>query len=99
MPRSVQRLIQSLALCAACLGLVTPSAQAQTLKAQVLGTWTLVSMTRVVDDVEQPGLLGRDAVGQFMFGPDGRMCFKARGRRWRTPTNAGWLCARIGRDC
>lgn len=83
MPRFVRRLIHSLVLCAACVGLMSPSAYGQSLKEQVLGTWTLVSMARVVDDVEQPGLLGPDAIGQFMFGPDGHMCFNAM-RRNRT---------------
>ena len=83
MPRSVRRWLQVLTLCCVCVGLVSPSAYGQSLKEQVVGTWTLVSMGRIVDDVEQPGLLGRDAVGQFMFGPDGRMCFNAM-RRSRT---------------
>ena len=80
MPRSVRCAVQALALCIGYFCLVTPSAYAQSLKEQLVGTWTLVSMTRVIDDTEQPGLLGRDPVGQFMFGPDGRMCFNAMRR-------------------
>jgi hypothetical protein len=80
MPRSVRCAVQALALCVGYFCLVTPSAYAQSLKEQLVGTWTLVSMTRVIDDTEQPGLLGRDPVGQFMFGPDGRMCFNATRR-------------------
>jgi hypothetical protein len=50
------------------------------LKEQLLGTWTLVSWTQAVGDVEEPGLMGRDAVGQIMFAPDGHMCFNAMRR-------------------
>lgn len=80
MPNPVRRFVQCLALCAACVGLVPPSAQGQSLKEQLLGTWTLVSWKQVVGDVEEPGLLGRDPVGQFMFAPDGHMCFSAMRR-------------------
>ena len=80
MPSPVRRFVQCLALCAACVGLVPPSAQGQSLKEQLLGTWTLVSWTQVVGDVEEPGLLGRDPVGQFIFAPDGHMCFSAMRR-------------------
>jgi hypothetical protein len=63
--------------------LVPVAAYGQSLKERLVGTWTLVSWTRVVDDVEHPGLFGPDPVGQFMFAPDGRMCFNAM-RRDRT---------------
>jgi hypothetical protein len=69
-----------LALCAACFGLVPPSAYGQSLRDQLLGTWTLVSWTRIVGDLEEPGLLGRDPVGQIIFAPDGHMCFNAMRR-------------------
>ena len=81
--RSVRGVVQTLALCVACAGLVPGPAYGQSLKERLVGTWSLVSETRVVDDVEQPGLLGRDPVGQFMFAPDGHMCFNAM-RRERT---------------
>ncbi len=80
MPRSVRRFMQSVALCVACAGLVPPSAYAQSLKEQLLGTWTVVSWTRVIGDVEEPGSWGRDPVGQLMFAPDGHMCFNAMRR-------------------
>jgi len=74
MPKSVRRLTL-LALWAACLA--PSSVYGQSLREQLLGTWTLVSWTRVVGNVEEPGLLGQDPVGQIMFAPDGRMCFNA----------------------
>ena len=80
MPNPVRGFVRCLALCAACVGLLPPSAQGQSLKEQLLGTWTLVSWTQLVGDVEEPGLLGRDPVGQFMFAPDGHMCFSAMRR-------------------
>jgi len=80
MPRAIRWLVQSLALCAACAVLVPSSVYGQSLKEQLLGTWTLVSWIRVVGDVEGPAFLGRDAVGQIMFAPDGHMCFNAMRR-------------------
>jgi lipocalin-like protein len=72
-----------LALWAACC-LVPSSVYGQSLREQLQGTWTLVSWTRVVGTVEEPGLLGQDPFGQIMFAPDGRMCFNAM-RRDRSP--------------
>jgi hypothetical protein len=80
MLRSVRHVVQCLVLCAACVGLVPPVAHSQFLKEQLVGTWALVSWTQVVGDVEEPGLLGRDPIGQFMFAPDGHMCFSAMRR-------------------
>ena len=80
MPSSHCRFIRFLALSALCVGLVPASAHSQSLKEQLLGTWTLVSWTQVVGDVEEPGLMGRDAIGQIMFAPDGHMCFNAMRR-------------------
>ena len=74
------RFILFMVLGAACLGVVPAAAHGQSLKEQLLGTWTLVSWTQVVGDVEEPGLLGRDAVGQIMFAPDGYMCFNVMRR-------------------
>ena len=88
MPRSRRRFMHFLAL-AACVGLVPPPAHGQSLKEQLLGTWTLVSWTQVVGDVEEPGLLGRDAVGQIMFAPDGHMCFSAMRRTRATLAGQG----------
>ena len=80
MLRSLRRVMQGLALSAACIGLMPLSAHGQSLKQQLRGTWVLVSWTQVVGDVEEPGLLGRDPVGQFIFAPDGHMCFNAMRR-------------------
>ena len=80
MTRSVRCAVQALVLCLGYFSLEASSAYGQSLKEQLVGSWTLVSMTRVIDDTEQPGLLGRDPVGQFMFGSDGRMCFNAMRR-------------------
>jgi hypothetical protein len=80
MPSSISRLVQLLALCGACAVMVPPSVYGQSLKEQLLGTWTLVSWTRVAGDVEEPAFLGRDAVGQIMFAPDAHMCFNAMRR-------------------
>src|SRR5262245_63411427 len=76
----VRRIVPSLALCAACVGLAPPPAHGQSLKDQFLGTSTLVSWTQVAGDVEEHVLLGRDPVGQFMFTPDGHMCLSAMRR-------------------
>lgn len=88
MPRSVRRFVQSLALCVACAGLVPVSAYGQSLKEQLLGTWTLVSWARFVGELEEPLSVGRDPVGQVMFAPDGHMCFNVMRRdrsQFRSP--------------
>lgn len=77
MTSSLRRFAHSLILCAACSALVPSSAFGQSLKEQLTGTWLLVATTRVVAGVEEPGMFGRDAIGQFMFAPDGHMCFNA----------------------
>jgi hypothetical protein len=77
MPSSLRRFAQSLILCAACSALVPSSAFGQSLKEQLAGTWHLVAWTNVVAGVEEPGMMGRDAIGQVMFAPDGHMCFSA----------------------
>jgi len=77
MPSSLRRFAQSLILCAACSALVPFSAFGQSLKEQLAGTWLLVAWTRVVAGVEEPGMMGRDAIGQLMLAPDGHMCFNA----------------------
>jgi hypothetical protein len=77
MPSSLRRFAQSLILCAACSVLVPSSAFGQSLKEQLAGTWLLVAWTNVVAGVEEPGMMGRDPIGQVMFAPDGHMCFSA----------------------
>jgi hypothetical protein len=77
MSSSVGRFVQLLVLGAVCCALTPPSAYGQSLREQLLGTWTLVSLTRFVGDVEEPGLMGRDAIGRIIFAPDGHMCFNA----------------------
>lgn len=84
MPTLLGSFVRSLILCAACVALAPPSAYGQSLKEQLSGTWTLVSWTRVVGETEEPGLMGRDAIGQIMFAGDGHMCFNAM-RRNRPP--------------
>jgi hypothetical protein len=49
------------------------SESAQRLTERIIGTWTLCSWTRLIDGVEEPGLLGRDALGQIVYSPDGYM--------------------------
>ena len=56
MSRSARGVMHTLALFVACAGVVPVPAYGQSLKERLVGTWTLVSWTRVVDDVEQPGL-------------------------------------------
>ena len=59
---------------------------------QIVGTWTLSSWTRLVDGVEEAGLLGRDAVGQILYSPEGHMSahLMRRGRaRFATDDVAG----------
>ena len=46
---------------------------ARRLSDRIVGTWTLSSWTRFVGGVEEPGLLGRDAVGQILYSPEGYM--------------------------
>jgi len=77
MPSSLRRFAETLILCAACSALLPSSAFGQSLKEQLAGTWLLVAWTRVVAGVEEPGMMGRDAIGQIMFAPDGHMCFNA----------------------
>ena len=69
--------MQLLVLSTACFALMPPSAYGQSLREQLLGAWTLVSLTRLVGDVEEPGMLGREAIGRIIFAPDGHMCFNA----------------------
>jgi Lipocalin-like domain len=77
MSSSGRRLVQLLVLSTACFALMPPSAYGQSLREQLLGAWTLVSLTRFVGDVEEPGMLGREAIGRIIFAPDGHMCFNA----------------------
>jgi len=78
--RSRLRRLMQLALVAACVALVPPSAYGQSLKEQLLGTWTTVSAARIVGGVEEPDFLGSDPVGRFVFAPDGHFCFNAMRR-------------------
>ena len=49
------------------------SAGTQRLSDRIVGAWTLLSWSRFLGDVEEPGLLGRDAVGQLLYSPEGYM--------------------------
>jgi len=73
--------MKSAVLFAIFAALAPPAAYGDSLREQLLGTWTLVSWTRTVGGVEEPDrMMGADPVGQFMFSPDGRMCFTAMRR-------------------
>ena len=72
--------LMQLALVAACVAVVPASAYGQSLREQLLGTWTIVSAARVVGGVEEPDFLGPDPVGRFLFAPDGHFCFNAMRR-------------------
>lgn len=75
------RVIQLLVLFATCAALLPSTAHGQSLREQLLGTLTLVSWARTVGGVEEPDkVMGSDPIGQFMFAPDGRMCFNAMRR-------------------
>src|SRR5262245_50388572 len=89
MAKSPRRLMQ-LALVAACVALLPPSACGQSLREQLLGTWTIVSAARVVGGVEEPDFLGPDPLGRFLFAPDGHFCFNAM-RRNRPKFSSGNL--------
>lgn len=52
----------------------------QSLKDRLVGSWTLVSWTRQVGGAEEPGLFGKDAVGQILYSADGRMCMTLMSR-------------------
>lgn len=79
MSKRPRRLMQ-LAFVAACVTVVPASAYGQSLREQLLGTWTIVSAARVVGGVEEPDFLGPDPVGRFLFAPDGHFCFNAMRR-------------------
>ena len=54
-----------------------------TLKDRIIGSWTLVSWTRVVDGVEDFGMFGADPLGLIHYAPEGRV-FASLMRRSRT---------------
>lgn len=59
---------------------------------RIVGTWVLSSWTRFVGEIEEPGLLGRDAFGQLLYSQDGYMSahLMRRGRaRFATDDVAG----------
>ncbi len=41
---------------------------------QIIGTWRLISWTRLVGETEEAGPLGPDAIGFIMYSADGYMC-------------------------
>lgn len=49
-------------------------ARADSLKERLVGTWKLISSTRVVGDVAQPWLWGPNTTGILMYTADGYMC-------------------------
>jgi hypothetical protein len=49
-------------------------AVADSLGDQIVGTWKLISWTRLVEGTEEPGPLGPDAIGFIMYTADGYMC-------------------------
>ena len=56
---------------------------AQSLKEQLVGTWRVVSWTRLVGDSEEPGALGNDPVGLLMYTADGFICANGMQREGR----------------
>jgi hypothetical protein len=50
------------------------------LKARMIGTWTLLSWTRLVSGVKELGPFGTDALGQISYSPDGYMSAHLMGR-------------------
>src|SRR5262245_33214685 len=60
MSRSEGRLMRLLVLSTVCLAELPFGAYGDSLQDRLFGTWTLVSLTRVVGDVEEPGMLGRE---------------------------------------
>jgi lipocalin-like protein len=72
--------------------MASPSIGTKSLSDCIVGTWTLASWTRFVGGVEEPGLLGRDAVGHLLYSRDGYMSahLMRRGRaRFATEDVAG----------
>lgn len=68
------------------------SESTQRLSDRIVGTWTLLSWTRFVGSVEEPGLLGRDALGQILYSPEGYMSahlMRRRRARFATDDVAG----------
>ena len=41
---------------------------------QIIGTWRLISWTRLVGETEEVGPLGPDAIGFIIYSADGYMC-------------------------
>jgi hypothetical protein len=54
-----------------------------TLRERIAGSWKLVSWTRLVDGVEDYGMLGADPLGLILYAPDGRV-FASLMRRQRS---------------
>ena len=44
------------------------------MKEQIIGTWRLISWTRIVGDREEAGPLGPNVIGFIMYTADGYMC-------------------------
>jgi len=49
-------------------------ASSQSLRDQLVGSWTLVSWDQAVDGVSQPGPFGRAPIGRQIFTADGYFC-------------------------
>ena len=84
MRRPIRERLWICVLCGLCASLLPAVACGQSLKEQLVGTWTLLSWTRMVGGVEEPLSVGRDPIGQVMFGADGSLCFNVM-RRERPP--------------
>lgn len=56
------------------------SAQAQTVRQQLVGTWKIVSGMMQVGDETKPTPLGPNIAGFMMYTPDGHFCFTAMTR-------------------
>ena len=63
-----------LGLIAGVVMLAPVDSSAQVSKEQIVGTWKLLSWTRMVGDTQEPGPLGPEATGLIMYTHDGYMC-------------------------
>ena len=71
---------QSIAAVVLACALPMMSAQAQTVRQQLVGTWKIVSGMMQVGDETKPTPLGPNVAGFMMYTPDGHFCFTAMTR-------------------
>ena len=71
---------QSIAAVVLACAVPMMSAQAQTVRQQLVGTWKIVSGMMQVGDETKPTPLGPNVAGFMMYTPDGHFCFTAMTR-------------------